>query len=128
MPPRSAPRLGKPESTTPPRSTVRLRPIDSRAGRESAQLLGDPAVSVETARGVGPGGIDIAYERFGDPVATPVLLIMGLGTQMLGWPDPFCELLAARRLHVIRFDNRDIGLSTHLTDAPQPDVSAAFAG
>jgi pimeloyl-ACP methyl ester carboxylesterase len=53
---------------------------------------------------------------------------MGFATQMLGWPDEFCRLLAARNLFVVRFDNRDIGLSTHLHDAPPPDVMAAVAG
>jgi len=85
-------------------------------------------LSVQVARGVGPGGIDIAFERFGDPGAHPLLLIMGLGTQMLGWPDGFCDTLADHGMHVIRFDNRDIGLSTHITDAPAPDVGAALAG
>jgi pimeloyl-ACP methyl ester carboxylesterase len=85
-------------------------------------------VSVEIARDVGPAGIDIAFERFGDPNAPPLLLIMGLGTQMLGWPDGFCGTLADRGVHVIRFDNRDIGLSTHITDAPAPDVGAALTG
>src|SRR5436190_23831120 len=78
--------------------------------------------------GVGPAGIELAYERFGDPQAPPVVLIMGLGTQMLGWPEGFCSLLVERGLQVIRFDNRDVGLSTHLHDAPPPDVMAAFAG
>ena len=53
---------------------------------------------------------------------------MGLGTQMLGWPDAFCDTLAEHGMHVIRFDNRDIGLSTHLTDAPAPDVGASLTG
>ena len=74
------------------------------------------------------GVLDIAYERFGDVDAPPVLLVMGLGTQMLGWPDEFCELLAERGLHVIRFDNRDVGESTHLHDAPRPNLMAAMAG
>jgi pimeloyl-ACP methyl ester carboxylesterase len=74
------------------------------------------------------GAIEIAYETFGAPGDPPLLLIMGLGTQMLGWPDDFCRLLAAHGLYVIRFDNRDIGLSTHLHDAPAPDVMAAVAG
>jgi pimeloyl-ACP methyl ester carboxylesterase len=85
-------------------------------------------VTVQIARGIGPDGIDIAFERFGGPQAPPVLLIMGLGTQMLGWPDGFCAALADRGMHVIRFDNRDIGLSTHITNAPAPDVGAALAG
>jgi pimeloyl-ACP methyl ester carboxylesterase len=74
------------------------------------------------------GPIEIAYETFGAPQDPPLLLIMGLGTQMLGWPDEFCLALEARGLYVIRFDNRDIGLSTHLHDAPAPDVMAAVAG
>jgi pimeloyl-ACP methyl ester carboxylesterase len=85
-------------------------------------------VTVEIARHVGPAAIDIAFERIGDPEDPPVLLIMGLGTQMLGWPDGFCEVLARRGLHVIRFDNRDVGLSTHMTDAPSPNVAAALQG
>jgi pimeloyl-ACP methyl ester carboxylesterase len=86
------------------------------------------AVSVEVARGVGPARIDIAYERFGDPSSLPVLLVMGLGTQMLGWPDGFCAELVGHGLQVIRFDNRDVGLSSHLTDAPAPAVRAALMG
>ncbi len=85
-------------------------------------------MSVEIARGVGPARLDIAYEQFGDPELPPVLLVMGLGTQMLGWPDGFCTALAACSLHVIRFDNRDIGLSSHLADAPAPDVRAVMLG
>jgi pimeloyl-ACP methyl ester carboxylesterase len=85
-------------------------------------------MSVEILRGVGPSHIDVAYERFGDPGAPPVLLVMGLATQMLGWPDEFCAALVARGLHAVRFDNRDVGLSTHLHDAPRPDVAAAFSG
>jgi pimeloyl-ACP methyl ester carboxylesterase len=85
-------------------------------------------MSVEIARGVGPDRVDIAYERFGPPEAAPVLLLMGLGTQMLGWPDGLCAGLVERGLHVIRCDNRDIGLSSHMADAPPPDVMAAFRG
>jgi pimeloyl-ACP methyl ester carboxylesterase len=85
-------------------------------------------MAVETVREVGPSGIEVAYERFGDPSAPPVLLIMGLATQMLGWPDGFCAALVERGLQVIRFDNRDIGLSTHLHHAPRADLKAAMAG
>jgi len=60
-------------------------------------------------------GIDICYEIFGDDNAEPLLLIMGLGAQMIHWDDGFCEQLAARGFRVIRFDNRDIGKSSHLT-------------
>jgi pimeloyl-ACP methyl ester carboxylesterase len=85
-------------------------------------------MSVEIAPGVGPGRVDIAYERFGDPERPPVLLLMGLGTQMLGWPDGFCDAVVHRGMHVIRLDNRDIGLSSHMTRAPAPDVRAALTG
>jgi pimeloyl-ACP methyl ester carboxylesterase len=85
-------------------------------------------MSVEIARGVGPARLDIAYERFGAPDLPPVLPLMGLGTQMLGWPDGFCEALTGTGTHVIRSDNRDIGLSTHLTYAPVPDLAAIFRG
>ena len=60
-------------------------------------------------------GIDICYEIFGDANAEPMLLIMGLGAQMIHWDDEFCEQLAARGFRVIRFDNRDIGKSSKLT-------------
>jgi pimeloyl-ACP methyl ester carboxylesterase len=59
-------------------------------------------------------GIDICYEIFGDAGAEPLLLIMGLGAQMVIWDDEFCERLAARGFRVIRFDNRDIGQSSKL--------------
>jgi pimeloyl-ACP methyl ester carboxylesterase len=60
-------------------------------------------------------GIDICYEIFGDGNAEPMLLIMGLGAQMVIWDDAFCEKLATRGFRVIRFDNRDIGQSTRLS-------------
>jgi pimeloyl-ACP methyl ester carboxylesterase len=60
-------------------------------------------------------GIDICYEIFGDANAEPLLLIMGLGAQMIHWDDDFCRQLAARGFRVIRFDNRDIGKSSRLT-------------
>ncbi|MBN6055007.1 alpha/beta hydrolase [Nonomuraea sp. RK-328] len=80
------------------------------------------------ARNVGPDGIEVVYERLGDPAAPPVLLIMGAGGQLIHWPDGFCESLVSHGLHVIRFDNRDAGLSTHFHDAPIPDLPAVQAG
>ena len=68
-------------------------------------------------------GIKLAYDCFGDPVAPPLLLIMGLGTQMIAWDEAFCERLAGRGYRVIRFDNRDIGQSTRLSAAGIPDVA-----
>jgi pimeloyl-ACP methyl ester carboxylesterase len=67
-------------------------------------------------------GLELCYETFGDPGDQPIVLIMGLGTQMLGWPDGFCERLAARGFHAIRFDNRDIGRSSHLRDQRPPTI------
>jgi pimeloyl-ACP methyl ester carboxylesterase len=63
-------------------------------------------------------GITLSYESFGSPSDPTALLIMGLGTQMVAWPEDFCNELAARGLHVVRFDNRDIGRSTHLSGRP----------
>jgi len=66
-----------------------------------------------------PGNaITIAYETFGDPTDPAVLLVMGFGTQMLGWDADFCRLLAARGRYVIRYDNRDCGLSTKFDEHP----------
>src|SRR6266478_1131437 len=60
-------------------------------------------------------GIELCYEIFGDAGAEPMLLIMGLGAQMIHWDDEFCRQLAARGFRVIRFDNRDIGKSSRMT-------------
>jgi pimeloyl-ACP methyl ester carboxylesterase len=60
-------------------------------------------------------GIELCYETFGDPAAEPLILIMGLGAQMIQWDDDFCRQLAARGFRVIRFDNRDIGQSSRLS-------------
>ncbi|MBV9802386.1 MAG: alpha/beta hydrolase [Solirubrobacterales bacterium] len=64
------------------------------------------------------GAVSLCYERFGSESDPPLLLIMGLGTQMIGWPDEFCDQLAGRGLHVVRFDNRDIGRSTKIQGHP----------
>ncbi|MFE1793170.1 alpha/beta fold hydrolase [Streptomyces sp. NPDC059525] len=85
-------------------------------------------VSEQRAVNVGPAGIEVAYERLGDPQAPPVLLVMGLALQMYGWPDGFCAELTGRGMQVIRFDNRDCGLSSHFHDAPVPDLAAARRG
>ena len=76
------------------------------------------------------GKISIEYETFGNPGSKPLLLIAGLGSQMLAWPDDMCERLVTLGFFVIRFDNRDIGLSTKLVDAGIPDfmeINAAYA-
>jgi pimeloyl-ACP methyl ester carboxylesterase len=68
------------------------------------------------------GDVEICFETFGDPADPALLLIMGLGTQMLGWHEDFCADLAGRGFHVIRYDNRDIGRSTILDSYPAPTV------
>ncbi|HIF95671.1 MAG TPA: alpha/beta fold hydrolase [Myxococcales bacterium] len=73
------------------------------------------------------GKIELEYDIFGSNDDEPLLLIMGLGAQMVLWDEGFCEKLAARRHRVIRFDNRDIGLSTWLDDLGIPDVAALMA-
>jgi pimeloyl-ACP methyl ester carboxylesterase len=72
-------------------------------------------------------GINIEHDGFGSEDAAAILLISGLGVQMTRWTAPFCQMLAAQGFHVIRFDNRDVGLSTHFADSPVPDL-AAVAG
>ena len=74
------------------------------------------------------GGVEIAYETFGDPGDVPVLLVMGLGAQLISWREGFCRALVERGHFVVRYDNRDVGLSTHLHDAPRPDFGALLAG
>lgn len=70
-------------------------------------------------------GVEIAWDSFGDPTASPLVLIMGLGAQMVAWDDVFCARLAEAGGHrVIRFDNRDIGHSTHLSHLGVPDIQA----
>jgi pimeloyl-ACP methyl ester carboxylesterase len=66
------------------------------------------------------GELELCYETFGAAGAPPALLVMGLGTQLVGWPDDFCAALAARGFFVIRYDNRDTGRSTHLRDVRPP--------
>jgi pimeloyl-ACP methyl ester carboxylesterase len=65
-------------------------------------------------------GLEIAYQEIGDPAGEPLLLVMGLATQMIAWDDEFCSLLADRGFRVIRFDNRDTGRSTKLRSAGVP--------
>lgn len=73
-------------------------------------------------------GIEIAYQEIGDPGGEPLLLIMGLATQMLAWDEPFCAMLAERGFRVIRFDNRDIGRSTKVEAAGLPKRTDMLLG
>ena len=74
------------------------------------------------------GDIDVAYNTLGEATDPPVVLISGLGAQLIAWDDAFCQELVDRGLFVIRFDNRDVGLSSHLADRPPSDPSAETAG
>ena len=71
-------------------------------------------------------GIDLCHDTFGEAQDPPLLLIMGLASQMIAWDDDFCSQLASRGYRVIRFDNRDVGLSTKIDSAGLPDVPAAL--
>jgi pimeloyl-ACP methyl ester carboxylesterase len=77
---------------------------DERSGERFAQI----------------GNLELCYETFGSPQSPPLLLVMGLSSQMILWDDAFCELLARQNFWVIRFDNRDVGRSTILRGAPVP--------
>jgi len=68
------------------------------------------------------GDIKLAYDAFGNPDAMPMLLIMGLGAQMIAWDDAFCSQLSDRGFRVIRFDNRDMGLSSSLDPLGVPRI------
>ena len=72
-------------------------------------------------------GIELCYDTFGDPQSPPILLIMGLASQMTAWHEEFCARLAARGYRVIRFDNRDIGLSTKFNEYGIPNIKLVGA-
>ncbi len=73
-------------------------------------------------------GIELAYQEVGDPAGEPLLLIMGLATQMLGWDEGFCAMLADCGFRVVRFDNRDIGRSTMIKSAGVPSRADMLLG
>ncbi len=75
---------------------------------------------------VSANGIQIEYDTMGDPAAPPLLLIMGLGWQLIHWDVEFCKSLAAGGHYVIRYDNRDVGLSTKFEGAGIPNFSEIF--
>lgn len=85
------------------------------------------AGNVEPMPNVTVNGVTIEYDTTGDPGAPAILLVMGLGAQLIHWPDEFCQTLADRGFYVIRYDNRDVGLSAK-TEGPPPDVIAAVQG
>lgn len=92
-----------------------------RGGAAAPRL--DPPV-----RRAAANGVELAYQVLGDSGGRPLLLVAGLGQQLLAWPDGLVALLVDRGFRVVRFDNRDTGESTHLHDAPRPDVLAALRG
>lgn len=82
----------------------------------------------QIAKNVGPAHLEIAWEQRGNPKHPTVLLVMGLANQLVHWPLGFLQALVDRDLHVVRFDNRDSGRSSHMVDAPSPDLPAALKG
>ncbi|GAC1326280.1 MAG: alpha/beta hydrolase [Thermoleophilaceae bacterium] len=97
------------------------------AGRPQARPAAGREEAVIAVEKVPANGLTLAYESFGDPGDPPLLLIMGLGVQMIGWREELCAMLADGGRFVIRFDNRDVGESTHIA-APMPDLRACLAG
>src|SRR4029077_478892 len=102
-------------------SHVKRASTSARVGSILATANKGSEFSVRTRIGRMPraraNGIDIEYEPIGNPHAAPMLLVTGLGAQLITWDDDFCAQLAGRGFHVIRFDNRDAGLSTHMDGA-----------
>jgi len=82
-----------------------------------------PAVSLAPA-----GEVEIAYQDFGNPDDPPLVLVPGLGTQMIYWDEPLCQMLLARGFRVIRMENRDSGASTVLDHLGSPDPAPLFLG
>ncbi len=72
-------------------------------------------------------GICLHYESIGRDSDPPIVLVMGLAVQMILWPDPFCKMLAERGFRVVRFDNRDVGLSSHLNHLGTPNIPLEYA-
>ncbi len=89
--------------------------------------MSDSVIESAGERIAAANGIEIAYDELGDPDGDPLVLVMGLATQMIHWDPEFCELLGERGYRVIRFDNRDIGHSTKI-DAPVPSTAAMLSG
>src|SRR4051812_47700850 len=86
------------------------------------------AESATGERFASANGIELCYEELGDPDGTPLVLIMGLATQMIHWDEAFCALLGERGYRAIRFDNRDIGRSTKIDSAGVPSTAGMMLG
>lgn len=76
-------------------------------------------ITYQTEKLIDTNGIQLNYDSFGNQNDPVILLIMGLGTQMIYWDEDFCRMLAAQGFWVIRFDNRDVGKSTWLKEKPK---------
>ncbi len=103
----------------------------ARRGRVQTGLVGNSSRSVTTTKEPNVptahvNGVDIEYVTSGDPADPALLLVMGLGAQLIAWPEMFVERLTARGFFTIRFDNRDSGLSTKFEGVP--DFMALFGG
>jgi pimeloyl-ACP methyl ester carboxylesterase len=85
-------------------------------------------MQMSAERLVPANGIELAYQEIGDPEGEPLLLIMGLATQMIAWDEGLCALLAERGFRVVRFDNRDIGRSTKIEAAGMPSLLDTIVG
>jgi pimeloyl-ACP methyl ester carboxylesterase len=109
-----------------PAAGSRCRPAAVSGGLVACETALMDEVAGPTPGRVAANGIELAYETFGDASAPPVVLIMGLATQMIAWPAELCAGLARSGLFVIRFDNRDVGGSTHLRDVPPPRLAGIF--
>ncbi len=83
-----------------------------------------PESAIPAVQRARANGVDLCYETFGDRERPALVLVMGLGSQLLGWDEAFCRRLADRGYFVIRFDNRDIGKSTWLDDEEAPNIIA----
>ena len=103
---------------------MRWRNIGAAANPHSCIMQAVPRTAPAFAKA---NGIDLCYDTFGDPKAPPMLLIMGLASQMVAWDEEFCAGLAERGFYVVRFDNRDIGLSMKFPQLGTPNVQALFA-
>ena len=104
--------------------------VNVRGWGGMASALDGGAAAGKEARemtSVQANGITIEYEETGPPDAPVILLIMGLGMQLIAWPQSFCEGLAARGFRVVRFDNRDVGLSTRMPSAGSLATTAMMA-
>ncbi len=81
-----------------------------------------PTLRIEDASNTGNVPLELYYEAFGDPSHELLLSIMGLGAQCVQWDEDYCRLLANQGYYVVRFDNRDIGLSSHLDHLSTPRI------